>query len=121
MQSTWAGINYFPALPSDRDWVAAAAQLDAQNDVLVLENLAFSGYRNYKEEHLADLDHCRVVLRRMAHFHAISTLMQRDSEMCLVDLFPFAVDAECFRQRFDAHVAGVKAELVAYLSGRRQG
>ena len=46
---------------------------------------------------------------------------QRDSEMCLVDLFPFAVDAECFRQRFDAHVAGVKAELVAYLSGRRQG
>ena len=40
--------------------------------------------------------------------------------MCLVDLFPFAVDAECFRQRFDAHVAGVKAELVSYLSGRRQ-
>ena len=41
--------------------------------------------------------------------------------MCLVDLFPFAVDAECFRQRFDAHVAGVKEELVSYLSGRRQG
>ena len=40
--------------------------------------------------------------------------------MCLVDLFPFAVDAECFRQRFDAHVAGVKEELVSYLSGRRQ-
>ena len=52
------------------------SQLDAQNDVLVLENLAFSGYRTYKEEHLNDLDHCRVVLRRMAHFHAISTLMQ---------------------------------------------
>ena len=44
--------------------------------MLVLENLAFSGYRTYKEEHLNDLDHCRVVLRRMAHFHAISTLMQ---------------------------------------------
>ena len=41
--------------------------------------------------------------------------------MCLVDLFPFAVDAECFRQRFDAHVAGVKEELVSYLTGRRQG
>ena len=68
-----------------------------------------------------DLDHCRVVLRRMAHFHAISTLIQRDSEMCLVDLFPFAVDAECFRQRFDAHVAGVKAELMGYLTGRRGG
>ena len=52
------------------------SQLDAQNDVLVLENLAFSGYRTYNEEHLNDLDHCRVVLRRMAHFHAISTLMQ---------------------------------------------
>ena len=52
------------------------SQLDAQNDVLVLENLAFSGYRSYKEEHINDLDHCRVVLRRMAHFHAISTLMQ---------------------------------------------
>jgi hypothetical protein len=95
------------------------SQLDAQNDVLVLENLSFSGYRSYKEEHLNDLDHCRVVLRRMAHFHAISTLIQRDSEMCLVDLFPFAVDAECFRQRFDAHVTGVKSELMGYLTGRR--
>ena len=52
-------------------------------------------------------------------FHLLCS--QRDSEMCLVDLFPFAVDAECFRQRFNAHVAGVKEELVSYLSGRRQG
>lgn len=41
------------------------SQLDAQNDVLVLENLAFSGYKKYdRAPHLADIDHCRVVLRR---------------------------------------------------------
>ena len=30
---------------------------------------------------LSDLDHCRVVLRALAHFHAYSTIIQRDSEV----------------------------------------
>ena len=99
------------------------SQLDAQNDVLVLENLEFSGYRTYdKDNHLADFDHCRVALRRLAHFHAISTLIQRDSEQSLVDLYPFAVDAVIFKQRFESCVARpVREELAKYLmhEGRR--
>ena len=53
------------------------AQLDAQNDVLVLENLEHSGYRKYAGgKFFTDVDHCKVVLRRIAHFHAFSTLIQ---------------------------------------------
>lgn len=91
------------------------SQLDAQNDVLVLENLGFLGYKPYPKDHLADVDHCRVALRRMAHFHAISTLIQRDSEMSLCDLFPFAVDASSFWIRFQRQVSRVKEELSKYL------
>ena len=99
------------------------SQLDAQNDVLVLENLEFSGYKRYdRHQHLSDFDHCRVALRRLAHFHAISTLIQRDSEQSLVDLYPFAVDAVTFQQRFERTICGpVRRELTKYLmtSGRR--
>ena len=66
-------------------------QLDAQNDVLVLENLGQSGFRKYSHgSHLSDLDHCRVVLRRLAHFHALSMLIQRDAEQVgsLTWIFP---------------------------------
>ena len=53
------------------------AQLDAQNDVLVLENLEHSGYKKYAGgKYFSDVDHCKVVLRRIAHFHAFSTLIQ---------------------------------------------
>lgn len=94
-------------------------QLDAQNDVLVLENLGQSGYRKFNGgpggRHLADVDHCRVVLRRLAHFHAFSTVIQRDADEALLDLFPFAVDASVFRDAFQARVAVVRAELVKYL------
>jgi hypothetical protein len=108
-------------------------QLDAQNDVLVLEDLGQTGYRKYSGNHssvnnaatlisaksnsryLSDVDHCRVVLRRLAHFHAFSTLIQRDADETLLDLFPFAVDASVFREQFQARVAVVKAELVRYL------
>lgn len=92
------------------------SQLDAQNDVLVLENLGFGGYRRYdKGDHIVDLDHCRVVLRRIAHFHAISTLIQRDSEQWLFDLFPFAIEASGFQQRFRAQVARVKEEVEKFI------
>ena len=46
---------------------------------------------------LSDLDHCRVVLRALAHFHAYSTIIQRDSEEPLLDLWPFAVEASNFK------------------------
>ena len=101
-------------------------QLDVQNDVLVLEDLGQTGYRKYSgspstaapglnSRYLSDIDHCRVVLRRLAHFHAFSTLIQRDSGELLLDLFPFAVDAMVFREQFQCRVATVKAELVRYL------
>ena len=56
-----------------------------------------------------------MVLRRLAHFHAFSTLIQRDADETLLDLFPFAVDASVFREQYQARVAVVKAELVRYL------
>ena len=104
-------------------------QLDAQNDVLVLEDLGQTGYRKFSggsasmhanaasgvNRYLCDVDHCRVVLRRLAHFHAFSTLIQRDSGELLLDLFPFAVDAMVFREQYQTRVATVKAELVRYL------
>ncbi len=82
--------------------------LYSQNDVLVLEDLTSvpgGGYRKYPRPHLSDLDHCRVVLRRLAHFHAISTLIQRDSEMSLTDIYPFAVEASAFQRKFWARMS----------------
>ena len=64
---------------------------------------------------LSDMDHCRVVLRALAHFHAYSTIiqvashmalprggsyqchLQRDSEEPLLELWPFAVEAANFK------------------------
>jgi len=91
-------------------------QLDAQNDVLVLENLEYSGYKKYTlGKFFSDFDHCKVILRRIAHFHAFSTLIQRDADQTLLDLFPFAVDATIFRESFQTRVAVVRTELSKYL------
>lgn len=91
-------------------------QLDAHNDVLVFENLEHSGYRKYNGgKYLTDMDHCRVVLRRIAQFHAFSTLIQRDADQRLFDLFPFAVDATIFSEIFHSRMAVVKTELAKYL------
>ncbi len=98
------------------------SQLDAQNDVLVMENLCFAGYRKYEAaSHLTDIDHCKVVLRRMAHFHAISTLIQRDSEQKLAELYPFAVEASGFKRAFWRHVAPVRRVLSKYLEVSGKG
>ena len=95
-------------------------QLDAQNDVLVLENLGQSGFQKYSNgSHLSDLDHCRVVLRRLAHFHALSMLIQRDAEQTFLDLFPFAVDASTFREVFFTRTAIIKRELCKYLQASK--
>ncbi len=61
--------------------------------------------------HISDADHCRVALRRLAKLHAISSLIQRDSESPLVELFPFMVDAAGFAQRFKRHTQSVRTEL----------
>lgn len=91
-------------------------QLDAQNDVLVLENLEYSGYKKYTAgNYFNDFDHCKVILRRIAHFHAFSTLIQRDTDQTLLDLFPFAVDATIFRESYQFRVAVVRKELSNYL------
>ena len=35
--------------------------------------------------------------RALAHFHAYSTVIQRDSEEALIELWPFAVEAANFK------------------------
>ena len=64
---------------------------------------------------MSDIDHCKVVLRRLAHFHAFSMIITRDANMSLLDLYPFAVDASTFREAYQSRVAIVKYELCKYL------
>ena len=73
------------------------------------------GYRKYGGKYISDIDHCKVVLRRLAHFHAFSMLIQRDSNQSLLDLFPFAVDASTFREAYQSRMGIVKFELCKYL------
>jgi len=92
-------------------------QFDAQNDVLVLENLQDSGYQKYNGgKYFTDISHCKIVLNRMAQFHALSILIQRDAGQSLFDLFPFAVDAVGFSETFERSSGLVKRELIKYLN-----
>jgi len=100
------------------------AQMDALNDCLVIENLANDGFVKYDEKFpgqrtLADIDHCRVVLRALAHFHAYSTVIQRDSEEPLLELWPFAVEAANFKETFRDRMRPVKQQLCQYLMWRK--
>ena len=66
----------------------------------------FSGQKT-----LSDLDHCRIVLRALAHFHAYSTIIQRDSEEPLLDLWPFAVEASNFKELWCERMKPVKEQV----------
>ena len=43
------------------------------------------------------------------------SLLQRDADQTLLDLFPFAVDATLFRESYQSRVAIVRSELCKYL------
>ena len=100
-------------------------QFDAENDCLVLDNVAARGYVQYHPEYRPEyhpeyhpeyqpeyqpeyhqtaavsprlLQHCRVALQSVAMLHAVSMAMARTSGRPLSDMFPFAVEAETFRQ-----------------------
>ena len=62
------------------------------------------------------MDHCRIVLRALAHFHAYSTIIQRDSEEPLLDLWPFAVEASNFREVWAARMRPVKEQVSGWSS-----
>ena len=68
---------------------------------------------------LSDMDHCRIVLRALAHFHAYSTIIQRDSEEPLLDLWPFAVEASNFREMWGERMRPVKEQVCQYLMWRK--
>lgn len=63
------------------------------------------------------MDHCRIVLRALAHFHAYSTIIQRDSEEPLLDLWPFAVEASNFREVWAARMRPVKEQVSGWRLG----
>ena len=65
------------------------------------------------------MDHCRVVLRALAHFHAYSTIIQRDSEEPLLELWPFAVEATNFKETFREQMRPVKEQICQYLMWRK--
>ena len=51
----------------------------------------------------------------MATFHAVSMFIAKISQQSLSELFPFAVEAETFRQKFHQKIVPVKEELLGYL------
>ena len=55
--------------------------------------------------------HCQLVLRNIAKLHALSLLLAKISRQTLSDLFPFAVEAESFRQYFLGRVLPVRERL----------
>ena len=88
-------------------------QFDAENDCLVLDNVAARGYVEYHPEYQPEyqpeyhptaavsprlLQHCRVALQSVAMLHAVSMAVASTSGRPLSDMFPFAVEAETFRQ-----------------------
>jgi len=100
------------------------AQMDALNDCLVIENLSQDGFIKFSskfagQKTLSDMDHCRVVLRALAHFHAYSTIIQRDSEEPLLELWPFAVEATNFKETFRERMRPVKEQICQYLMWRK--
>ena len=96
--------------------------MDALNDCLVMENLAqVSSLSEHREDTvsckcdeikdgfvkfsakfggqrtLSDMDHCRIVLRALAHFHAYSTIIQvwqPALSLSLLNLFTFRETAK---------------------------
>ena len=81
-------------------------------DGFVKFSAKFGGQRT-----LSDMDHCRIVLRALAHFHAYSTIIQRDSEEPLLDLWPFAVEASNFREVWAARMRPVKEQVSGWRLG----
>ena len=88
-------------------------QFDAENDCLVLDNVAARGFAKYQPEYHPEyqpeyhqtaavsprlLQHCRVALQSVAMLHAVSMAVASTSGRPLSDMFPFAVEAETFRQ-----------------------
>ena len=88
-------------------------QFDAENDCLVLDNVTARGYVEYQPEYHPEyqpeyhktaavsprlLQHCRVALQSVAMLHAVSMAVASTSGRPLSDMFPFAVEAETFRQ-----------------------
>ena len=66
----------------------------------------------------AECGHLAAVLRALAHFHAYSTIIQRDSEEPLLDLWPFAVEASNFREVWAARMRPVKEQVGGWRLGR---
>ena len=83
----------------------------------MLDNVAARGYVEYHPEYRPEyhpeyqpeyhqtaavsprlLQHCRVALQSVAMLHAVSMAVASTSGRPLSDMFPFAVEAETFRQ-----------------------
>ncbi|XP_046679503.1 uncharacterized protein LOC124366938 [Homalodisca vitripennis] len=68
-------INVLDILPQFYFGVSTLMEAP-ENDVVILENLIPSGYRLTKERVFLDYDHCALVFRKLAEFHAASLLVK---------------------------------------------
>ena len=62
------------------------------------------------------LAHCQLILQHMAQLHSLSLLFASVGGQTLSELYPFAVEADRFRQEFQERVAPVKKTILKHLS-----
>lgn len=99
-------------------------QFNAENDCLVMENLTSCGFVKYNEANFSSpqflsaslLAHCHLVMQNIAQLHSLSLLFASVGGQALSELYPFAVEADGFRQEFQEKVAPVKETILKHLN-----
>ena len=83
--------------------------------IIVLWTCVMFSSRYVQDNDVCLHKHCNVVLKNIAKFHALSLLLAKISRETLSDIFPFAVEAEGFRQFYLSRVLPVSERLAEYL------
>ena len=83
--------------------------------IIVLLTCVMFSSRYVQDNDVCLHKHCNVVLKNIAKFHALSLLLAKISRETLSDIFPFAVEAESFRQFYLSRVLPVSERLAEYL------
>lgn len=87
--------------------------LGIENDVIVLEDMAHSGYTMTDKSTPFDLDHCEILMKTLAKFHAKSFIFEQQYKKTLHDEFSHCMQETLFpadgraKSMFDAAVKGI--------------
>lgn len=104
--------------------------LGLEDDVIVLEDMAHSGYVMTDKANPFDLEHSRVLMKTLARFHAKSVIFEQQYNKNLRDEFPHCMQETLWPERdgrakamFDAAVKGIVSmiDLVTELDEEQRG